>query len=471
MRRPLICRSVCLVRRRRDARGLAPQRSTFAPRKTGERVAAATTPWVRPRGLVVVDHTVHVGSAHGRVAAVFQSNSNFVTVRASSAFKVDWGDGAGWNRYAANTTAEKNLQWADYDAGTLCSPGLPAGVVTVEPQSGNLTGLELRYRHSNAAATTSTSSVWLDLRVACTGSPTIWVSGVSSGTRGCWRQWRSSLTSRTPAPPLFRLLFVADGPVFGHVVGTNFTLHVQNCSSLQFVPVLDRHRERTFQHVPEVRPALNTGVGRELRHVPALRCSSSRFWTRRARTSPTCSRTAIRSVRPGSGHVVGHELLQHVPELPCVADGPALNRVGYELYHVLRLRCSRSRRWLRRRARTSPACSPTAIRCSRSRRWTRRRKRTSTCMFYGCSSLQQVPALDTSSGTNSPPACSPTVRFVVGVRRPVRSVTRQRTCPPPPSTTSTPTCTAAGAQTITVTGNWGMGTTDDRDREGFSVVS
>ena len=182
------------------------------------------------------------------LAAVFQSNSNFVTVRASSAFKVDWGDGAGWNLYAANTTAEKNLQWADYDAGTLCSRGYRQAIVTVEPQSGNLTGLELRYRHSNAAATTNTSSVWLDLRVACTGSPTI--TGSASQWYPRMLETVEIVSNISNASYLFfGCSSLQTVPALDTALGTNFSNMFQNCYALQTVPALDTALGTNFSNM------------------------------------------------------------------------------------------------------------------------------------------------------------------------------------------------------------------------------
>jgi len=223
------------------------------------------------------------------LAAVFQSNSNFVTVRASSAFKVDWGDGAGWNLYAANTTAEKNLQWADYDAGTLCSRGYRQAIVTVEPQSGNLTGLELRYRHSNAAASSNTSSVWLDLRVACTGSPTI--TGSASQWYPRMLETVEIVSNISNASYLFfGCSSLQTVPALDTALGTNFTSMFAACYDLQFVPVLDTSSgtnfSNMFQYCYSLQqvPALDTSAGTNfsnmfqscyaLQQVPALDTSA-----------------------------------------------------------------------------------------------------------------------------------------------------------------------------------------------------
>ena len=264
---------------------LAPQRSTFASRKTVNGSRGSVTPWVRPADWLALTTPSSSDQRMVGLAAVFESNSNFVTVRASSAFKVDWGDGAGWNLYAANTTAEKNLQWADYDAGTLCSRGYRQAIVTVEPQSGNLTGLELRYRHSNAAATTSTSSVWLDLRVACTGSPTI--TGSASQWYPRMLETVEIVSNISNASYLFYgCSSLQTVPALDTSSGTNFTYMFYNCSSLQFVPVLDTSSGTNFTSMftycysLQQVPALNTAAGTNftymfygcssLQQVPAL---------------------------------------------------------------------------------------------------------------------------------------------------------------------------------------------------------
>ena len=215
---------------------LAPQRSTFASRKTVNGSRGSTTPWVRPADWLPLTTPGASDNRMVGLAAVFESNSNFVTVRASSAFKVDWGDGAGWNLYAANTTAEKNLQWADYDAGTLCSRGYRQAIVTVEPQSGNLTGLELRYRHSNAAASASTSSVWLDLRMSVTGTPVI--TGDSLQWAPSWLETVEIVSPVSSPAFLFRNCYsLQQVPALNTSSGTNFTSMFQGCYALQWSDV------------------------------------------------------------------------------------------------------------------------------------------------------------------------------------------------------------------------------------------
>lgn len=211
---------------------LAPQRSTFTSRKTVNGSRGDVTPWVRPADWLALTTPSPSDQRMVGLAAVFQSNSNFVTVRSSAAFKVDWGDGAGWNLYAANTTAEKNLQWADYDAGTLTTWGYRQAVVQVEPQSGNLTGLELQWRHSNAATSANTSSVWLDLRIACTGTPVL--TGSGPGWNHAMVETVEITSPITSGYYLFRNCYSLQSvPALNTSAGTNFTSMFQNCYSLQ----------------------------------------------------------------------------------------------------------------------------------------------------------------------------------------------------------------------------------------------
>ena len=143
---------------------LAPQRSTFASRRTVNGSRAVTTPWVRPADWLALTTPDPTDQRMVGLHTVLQGGSNFVTVRSAVAFKVDWGDGAGWTNYAANTTAEKNLAWSDYSPGTLTSLGYRQAIVTVEAQSGNLTSLDLQQRHSSVPRAYSTG--WLDVAVS-----------------------------------------------------------------------------------------------------------------------------------------------------------------------------------------------------------------------------------------------------------------------------------------------------------------
>ena len=165
-----------------------------------------------------------------------------------------------------------------------------------------------------------------------------------------------------------------------------------------------------------------------------------------------------------------------------VAGGPALNTAAGTNFASMFTNCyslQRSRRWTRRRARTSPACSQLLFVADRSRRWTQRWARTSpACSPAG--SLQQVPALNTAAvrtpphvlrllfvaagpgvghvvGQRTSPACSSTAALqwsdVYGTRS---DLPRQRTCPQRARQHLTNLGTAAGGgRRSPCQANWG----------------
>ena len=210
---------------------LAPQRSTFASRRTVNGSRAVTTPWVRPADWLALTTPDPTDQRMVGLHTVLQGGSNFVTVRSAVAFKVDWGDGAGWTNYAANTTAEKNLAWSDYSPGTLTSLGYRQAIVTVEAQSGNLTSLDLQQRHSSVPRAYSTG--WLDVAVSLPyGTLTFGGSNVYQAN-------------------VERVTVVT-------VAGTNFTSMFQNCSSLQTVPLLNTAAGTNFGSMFQGCPSLQS---------------------------------------------------------------------------------------------------------------------------------------------------------------------------------------------------------------------
>ena len=213
---------------------LAPQRSTFASRRTVNGSRAVTTPWVRPADWLALTTPDPTDQRMVGLHTVLQGGSNFVTVRSAVAFKVDWGDGAGWTNYAANTTAEKNLAWSDYSPGTLTSLGYRQAIVTVEAQSGNLTSLDLQQRHSSVPRAYSTG--WLDVAVSLP------YGTLTFGGSNVYQANVERVTVVTVAGTNFGYMFyncfsLQQVPLLNTAAGTNFTSMFQGCSSLQSVKI------------------------------------------------------------------------------------------------------------------------------------------------------------------------------------------------------------------------------------------
>ena len=241
---------------------LAPQRSTFTSRVTvnGSRGVA----WERPADWLPVPVPSASDQRFVGLAAVFNNGANFITVRSGVAFKVDWGDGAGWVNYAANTTAEKNLAWSDYSSGTLTSRGYRQALVTVEAQSGNLTSLDLQQRHSSVPRSVATA--WLDVAVSLPsgtltfGGPNVYQSNVERVT--------IVGVANTSFAAMFQFCYSLQSvPLFNTTNGTNFTNMFYGCYSLQTVPALNTAAGTDFTYMfqncssLQQVPALNTAAG------------------------------------------------------------------------------------------------------------------------------------------------------------------------------------------------------------------
>ena len=225
---------------------LAPQRSTFASRRTVNGSRAVTTPWVRPADWLALTTPDPTDQRMVGLHTVLQGGSNFVTVRSAVAFKVDWGDGAGWTNYAANTTAEKNLAWSDYSPGTLTSLGYRQAIVTVEAQSGNLTSLDLQQRHSSVPRAYSTG--WLDVAVSLP------YGTLTFGGGNVYQANVERVTVVTVAGTNFGNMFqncysLQTVPLLNTAAGTNFTYMFYGCSSLQTVPALNTAAGTNFAYM------------------------------------------------------------------------------------------------------------------------------------------------------------------------------------------------------------------------------
>ena len=98
--------------------------------------------------------------------AVFNSPSNFCSIRCQNAFSVDWGDGTPVQNYASNTTVNYNYNWNNIDPTTLTSAGYRQVIVTITPQAGQLlTLVSLSEKHNQAGLTNNYSSGWLDINM------------------------------------------------------------------------------------------------------------------------------------------------------------------------------------------------------------------------------------------------------------------------------------------------------------------
>jgi len=108
--------------------------------------------------------TINVGDQKfAGVFAVYNTDGNFVAIRAQNAYIVDWGDGT-TGAFASNVVAYKQYTQSTYSGLTSNEfRGYKTLVVQVTPQAGNnLTQLDLDVKH-NQANLSNYSSNWLNI--------------------------------------------------------------------------------------------------------------------------------------------------------------------------------------------------------------------------------------------------------------------------------------------------------------------
>lgn len=121
------------------------------------------------------------------VVAVWDVSTNYITVDVtvdSGTWSVDWGDGNTQTEIASGTVAEHNLTY-DGAAGDLTTRGYKTALVVVTTSGGNITGIDLTNRHSDASD--SYISPWLNIRLAGSSISTFNIAG-SQTTIGALEQ-------------------------------------------------------------------------------------------------------------------------------------------------------------------------------------------------------------------------------------------------------------------------------------------
>ena len=228
---------------------LAPQRSMFTSRRTvnGSRLSPSPSPWVRPADWLPITPPVPSDKRIVGLHAVQNGGSNFVRVTCRGAYRVDWGDGAGWVNYADNTPAEKNLSWGDYSSGTLTAAGYRQAIIMVEAQAGqNLTQVYLNERHSASSQTYGTG--WLDVAIASSSTVDLRITGFSGVTHPMLERFTCD-ASLTSVGPSFSQSYALRSVSLDTSSVTNFTAMFQNCYSLQTVPALNTAAGTNFTNM------------------------------------------------------------------------------------------------------------------------------------------------------------------------------------------------------------------------------
>ncbi|HOY58263.1 MAG TPA: BspA family leucine-rich repeat surface protein [Verrucomicrobiota bacterium] len=172
---------------------------------------------------------------------VENNEGNYVSVLAkcsSGTYTVDWGDGT---VDAGCTSGVKKDHWYDYsdaDLGAAMADGYKAAVVTITPDSGNLTKIDLQQKHSLPGLPTTAFNVnWLDIAI---NGPSISILTIGGTTvsLGLLRKFTLGTVAVTSFASLFNgcRMLVSLSPLASTAAVTSMGYMFSGCTSLQSIP-------------------------------------------------------------------------------------------------------------------------------------------------------------------------------------------------------------------------------------------
>lgn len=127
--------------------------------------------WVRPSDWLAMPAISASDYRFDGLVAVFNNQTNWVSITAAGDFTVDWGDGTAPENYAAGAQALHNYAWSSLSGTTETSEGFRQAIVTVTPQAGQ-TLYAWNLGQPIANVPTNYSAAWLDIQVAMNNSGT-----------------------------------------------------------------------------------------------------------------------------------------------------------------------------------------------------------------------------------------------------------------------------------------------------------
>ena len=204
-------------------------------------VAAPTpaTGYIRPSYWPVLPALSEGDQKFVGLHAVWPSDSNFVALSATGAYIVDWGDGTTPENIASGVQANHIY---DYSAVTsdVTSRGYKTVVVTVTPQSGDLTGLNLARKHTQTGVS-NYSTGWLDIAISGEFSSTGLVISANSTISHRYLEVVSSLYGTSDVTTMANMFYnccsLQSVPLFVTSAVTSMASMFYSCSSLQSVDI------------------------------------------------------------------------------------------------------------------------------------------------------------------------------------------------------------------------------------------
>ena len=317
---------------------------TWVAANTRKKQSGATVSgWSRPSDWPALPTINNGDQKFVGIYAVFNHDSNFVALSATDAYTVDWGDGSAPENVASGVQVNHAYDYATVQS-QVTSRGYKTCVVTVTPQSGNLTGLNLSKKHVQTGLS-NYSTGWLEIAIGGVFSSTGLVIGM---TNTVLHRMLESIVS-----------------LFNTSAVTNMSYMFYNCSSLQSIPLFNtsavKNMSGMFQGCSSLQsiPLFNTSAVTNMSYM-FYNCSS-------LQSIPLFNTLAVTDM---SYMFQGCTSLQSIP----LFNTSAVTNMYNMFYNCSSLQ-------------SIPLFNTSAV-------------TNMSGMFQGCSSLQSIPLFNTSAVTN-----------------------------------------------------------------------
>ena len=133
--------------------------------------------WMRPSDWLPMPTLTETDEVVAMLYAVYPNGRNFVAVKFSGAYTVDWGDGTSGD-FTSGATAQHEYDFDDAALdGSLTSAGYKQALILVTPQSSNsLTSIETGIKPSIVALPSNVSGNALDIAIAAPNATSILIT-------------------------------------------------------------------------------------------------------------------------------------------------------------------------------------------------------------------------------------------------------------------------------------------------------
>ena len=203
---------------------------------------AAAPAWVRPSDWLTMPTVTATEQKLVGLYPVFDSESNWVSIKASGAYTVDWGDGISQN-FASNAIASHNYVYANISDTTLSTKGYRQVLITITPQAGQtLSNIDF---FTNAPSGTYIYN-WLDIVVAMNNAGTITQMTGTVSKRGLERFRWLGTNAQTNFGSFFSFASRLQVIELSTSTGTSGSNMFQGCSDLVTIPLLNTSNFTSF---------------------------------------------------------------------------------------------------------------------------------------------------------------------------------------------------------------------------------